>query len=176
MALVAAVALVFALLPAPVSVVFSIVLVILGVGTDVLASITSASRLGLAIWIFSLYPVLPLASLYATWLTAWAVLGHIPRAALDDPKFISPIVDVPYHLTFLLIHSSVAAVALSALLSGALLLRAARRLIVAAESVPDQRYWTVRFPFLILVPIFSWGLAYLLMFADPLGVMFWYMD
>src|SRR5687767_2499979 len=49
------------------------------------------------------YPFLPVVSLYVTWLVAWTVLGRQPRPMLDDPKFISPIVDLPYAITALLI-------------------------------------------------------------------------
>jgi hypothetical protein len=59
-------------------------------------------RLHTAAWVVSLYPVLLLTSLYATWLTAWCVLGHRPRSFLDDPKFISPLVEVPYVSTGML--------------------------------------------------------------------------
>ena len=59
------------------------------------------SRLRAAAWVASLYPLLLLASLYGTWFTAWVVLGHRPRSSLDDPKFISPVVEVPYGCTFL---------------------------------------------------------------------------
>jgi hypothetical protein len=62
----------------------------------------SGHRLRAAAWVSSLYPVLIMASVYATWFTAWAVLGHRPRMSLDDPKFISPIVDVPLTTTYLL--------------------------------------------------------------------------
>jgi hypothetical protein len=37
-----------------------------------------------------------LGSIYATWLAAWCVLRHQPRAYLDDPKYISPIVDMAF--------------------------------------------------------------------------------
>ena len=30
--------------------------------------------------------MLPLLTLYAQWLLSWAVLGHVPRPSLDDPK------------------------------------------------------------------------------------------
>jgi hypothetical protein len=59
-----------------------------------------------AAWICSLYPVLLLGSLYATWFTAWCILGHRPRSSLDDPKFISPIVLVPHDTTYLFILGS----------------------------------------------------------------------
>lgn len=53
-----------------------------------------ARRWQIAAWVGSLYPLLLLAFLHATWLTAWCVLGHRPRVSLDDPKHIGPIVDV----------------------------------------------------------------------------------
>ena len=59
-------------------------------------------RLRAAVWVSSLYPFLILSSFYATWLTAWCVLGRRPRVYLDDPRDISPIVDAvgaaPYFL------------------------------------------------------------------------------
>jgi hypothetical protein len=57
-------------------------------------------RLRAAAWVCSLYPLFIIGSLYATWLAAWCVLGHQPRVSLDDPKYISPIVDVPFALTW----------------------------------------------------------------------------
>jgi hypothetical protein len=39
-------------------------------------------------WIFLLCPLLLVASLDGQWLLSWAVLGHIPRPSLDDPKYI----------------------------------------------------------------------------------------
>lgn len=59
-------------------------------------------KLVTAAWVASLYPMLLLGSLYATWFTAWMVLGHRPRFSLDDPKFISPIVSVLHDVTVIL--------------------------------------------------------------------------
>jgi hypothetical protein len=56
-------------------------------------------KLGAAAWVFALYPLFCLGSLYATWLTAWCVLGDRPRPSEDNPKHISVIVDVPYTST-----------------------------------------------------------------------------
>ena len=53
-------------------------------------------RLEAASWASSLQPAVVLFYLYATWVTAWCVLGHCPRPSLDDPKYISPVVEVPY--------------------------------------------------------------------------------
>lgn len=60
----------------------------------------------LASW---LYPIVLIASFYATWAIAWAMLGHMPRPSMDDPKYISGWVDVPYNITLLLIIGSPAA-------------------------------------------------------------------
>src|SRR5436305_6150411 len=53
-------------------------------------------RIMVAAWALSLYPVMVPVCLYTTWLTAWCVLGHRPRCCLDDPKYIDPLVDVPF--------------------------------------------------------------------------------
>jgi hypothetical protein len=60
-----------------------------------------ARRLGVAAWVASLYPMLVLVSLYATWFTAWLVLSHRPSPHLyiEDPRYISPVVDVPFAWT-----------------------------------------------------------------------------
>ncbi len=49
-----------------------------------------------------LYPVVLIASFYATWVIAWGMLGHMPRPSLDDPKYISGWVVVPHDITTLL--------------------------------------------------------------------------
>ena len=53
-------------------------------------------RLEAASWASSLQPAVVVFYLYATWVTAWCVLGPCPRPSLDDPKSISPVVEVPY--------------------------------------------------------------------------------
>ena len=53
-------------------------------------------RLEAASWASSLQPAVILLYLYATWATAWCVLGHCPRRSLDHPNFISPFVEVLY--------------------------------------------------------------------------------
>jgi len=58
------------------------------------------------IWMCTLllyaYPALLVGSLYYTWFVAWAVLGYQPRPSLDDPKYISAIVDIPYAMTMIM--------------------------------------------------------------------------
>ncbi len=53
-------------------------------------------RLEAASWGCLLQPAVVVLYLYATWVTAWCVLGHCPRPSLDDPKYISPVVEAPY--------------------------------------------------------------------------------
>ena len=71
-------------------------------GVIVLPILLAASgrRLRAAVWVSSIYPVLILSSLYATWLTAWCVLGHRPRAFTDDPDHLDPIVNMVRALPF----------------------------------------------------------------------------
>lgn len=131
----------------------------------------SGRKLLAAEWVCSLYPLLILGSLYATWLTAWCVLGHRPRSSLDDPKSISPIVDVPYLSTFLLLYGVVFILLLCPVLLSAEvadiiskgrdkpLKEAARRLVVP-----------------ILWGLFLWVSSIVLLRWDPLRVGDWYMD
>jgi hypothetical protein len=63
---------------------------------------SAGRKLRAAAWVCFVYPVLPVGSLYATWFIAWCVLGHQPGLYLDDPKYISPIVEVPHITTYLL--------------------------------------------------------------------------
>lgn len=58
-------------------------------------------RANVTCWVVALHPLMILVYLYATWFTAWVVLGHCPRSSLDDPKTISPIVMLPYVMTIL---------------------------------------------------------------------------
>ena len=50
-----------------------------------------------------LYPVVLVASFYATWAIAWVMLGHMPRPSLDDPKYISGWVILPYCISMVLL-------------------------------------------------------------------------
>jgi hypothetical protein len=115
-------------------------------------------RLPVACWAASLQPLVPLVYLYATWVTAWCVLGHRPRPSLDDPKSISPVVEVPYCM-FLV---SVEMAAPFCLGTGLLL--------AVVGAVRRSAFGP-----LLAVPL-AWLAAYLLLRWDPLGVLYWYMD
>jgi hypothetical protein len=126
----------------------------------VLVPIFSASRsqrLRVAAWVFSVYPALFLASLYATWFTAWFVLGHRPSAWLDDPKSISALVDVPYMSTRLLFEGFLLAIIICTIINIAQLvlnlwLRGARSLKIVEPLLIPLFFW------LTLAAIARWNL------------------
>src|SRR5687768_16767030 len=98
-------------------------------------------------------------SLYVTWLTAWAVLGREPRPSLDDPKFISAWVDVPYCATvFMLVGFPIAAVV---------------GILYSAWFGWKQGRIALLLPFVHLA---SWIGALALLSWDPLAVGNWFMD
>jgi hypothetical protein len=126
-------------------------------------------RLRAAVWVSSLYPLLIVFSLYATWFTAWVVLGHRPRSSLDDPKFISPIVDVPYISTFVLMLG-----APFSLISSWLLM-----LFYIAQNNEWRPELPGRRAALIFVPILVWILVFAIGGSGLFGIGYiteWYMD
>jgi hypothetical protein len=115
-------------------------------------------RLEAASWASLLQPAVVLLYLYATWAMAWCVLGHCPRPSLDDPKYISPVVEVPYVMfAFSIFYGWVICVVTGLLLTG----------------VCYARRSNIR-PLLAL-PL-AWLAGYLALRCDPLGVLYWYMD
>jgi hypothetical protein len=61
---------------------------------------------GAAAWVSSLYPVLFVFSLYATWLFGWCALGHRPRAYGNELKTVNPLVDAARDATDLLMRGA----------------------------------------------------------------------
>jgi hypothetical protein len=114
-------------------------------------------RIRVAAWVLSLYPLMVPVCLYTTWLTAWCVLGHRPRSCLDDPKYINPLVDVPFAMTAF----SLSLCPIS-MFSG----------LVLAMGSNNRRSATN--PLLILSAVWLSVIAFLL--CDPLGVIDWYLD
>jgi hypothetical protein len=114
-------------------------------------------RLWVAASVSCLYPLLILCSLYATWFTAWAVLGHRPRSSLDDPKSISPIVRVPFDTTAFLMMGSPLALASCIPRMPAGGLQRERR----GGSRPSNTAFEVLMPLFarLLAPFFSWLLV-----------------
>jgi hypothetical protein len=115
-------------------------------------------RLEVASWASSLQALMPLVYLYATWITAWCVLGHRPRPYLDDPKWFSEVVIVPY------LMCSVSLVFGSPICLGTGLLLA---VICSARR-------RIHSPLMIL-PV-AWLTAYVIFRWDPLSVFYWYID
>ena len=137
----------------------AVALVGLGLVVIIPAAIApSGRRLEAASWASSLQPVVVLFSLYATWFTAWCVLGHCPRPSLDDPKSISSVVDVPYVMfAFSLLRGWVNCACTGFLLAA---------VCCARQSNPRP---------LVVLP-FAWLAGYTALMLDPLWVFFWYMD
>jgi len=119
---------------------------------------TPGHRLEAASWASSLQPAIIVFYLYATWITAWCMLGHRPRPNFDDPKSISSTVDVLYIMfEFSIIFGWIICAFTGLLLSTACLVR--RR--------------NIR-------PLITLGLAwvawYLALAWDPLYALYWYFD
>jgi hypothetical protein len=114
-------------------------------------------RIRAVAWVVSLYPVMVPICLYMTWLVAWCVLGHRPRPSLDDPKYIGPLVDVPYVMTCLSMMSWP--------ISGGIGL-----FLATVQTGPRSRIN----PLLIMVA--TWFSVLYVLSWDPAGVGVWFMD
>jgi hypothetical protein len=140
-------------------------------------------RLRTATWICAIYPVLILASLYATWLTAWCVVGQPPQQSGIGPKSISPVVDVPLAATYWLIGG----VPFVLLLFAPLAMTAAD---VARNPSARENQALKEFLQRVTAPI-SWGVfswapipwgvffwlsVFVILLFDPLGVSVWFID
>jgi hypothetical protein len=120
-------------------------------------------------WVATLYPLLLVASIYATWFTAWIVLGHQPRMSLDDPKFISPIGDVPLTATYLLMLGAPGAFVLCVLIA----------LAFVAQGVGRDGVHPAKACARLLAPVVSWVSPFLLSSSDLFGfscIAVWFMD
>lgn len=112
--------------------------------------------LNLAAWS---YPVVLIASFYATWFVAWFALGHMPRPSLDDPKSISILVDFPYVLTGILLVAFPGAAIVG----------------IAFQLFAPNRTWPKRLIGCALL-VTLWAAALLMLRWDPMHVGDWYMD
>jgi hypothetical protein len=128
-----------------------------------------ARRLGVAAWIVTLYPSFFLACLYATWFTAWLVLGHRPRLIFDDPGHISPIVEVPFSSTAVLFLG----------LPFALFLGSFAVIVHLQLSLERGESGPIRDAARVIIPLASWLLFLLLWGWDVLGTRYvfdWFID
>ena len=134
---------------------------LVGLGLVVVIPAALASpgrRLEAASWASSFQPAVVLFYLYATWATAWCVLGHCPRPSLDDPKYISRVVLVPFVMfAFSFFYGWVISACTGIVLS----------------AVYYARHSNIR-P-LLAAPL-AWLAGYFAPTWDPLGVLSWYMD
>jgi hypothetical protein len=124
-------------------------------------------RLGAAVWVTSLYPFLILASFYATWLTAWWILGHRPRPNLDDPRMISPVVLAVGSAPYILLTFGTPLV-----------------WFVCAPVILAVVYWNIankntpvwKGMMQLLIPVFAWVMAVVIWSSDLGFVINWYFD
>ena len=111
------------------------------------------------------YPVLVVVSFYLTWFVAWAVLGHMPRPNLDDPKYIGLLVDIPYCVCTLLLMGVPGVMPLSALMAP---------IALARQAAPGARL--ARGLIALSALILLWAAALWFLHADPWDVVTWYFD
>ncbi len=140
---------------------FRVAFALVGLGLVILIPAAIAPpgrRLEAASWACSLQPVVMLFYLYATWVTAWIVLGHCPRPSLDDPKHIGPVVEVPYVMfVFSFLYGWVICLCAGLLLTA---------VCCARRSDPRP---------LLALP-FAWLAGYVVLVLDPLRVLDWFLD
>jgi hypothetical protein len=134
----------------------------------------SGRKLRAAAWVASLYPLFLLASLYATWFTAWLVLGHRPLAFYDAPrKLISPVFQVPYSSTILLVVGT----PFSLLLGISLALAETVQSVRQRKRRPSQA--AARMLTWILVTLLLWAALFVILSWDLLNagyIFMWFFD
>ncbi len=124
-------------------------------------------RVRAMVWVASLYPFLILAALYATWFTAWSVLGHAPRAYTDDPDRLNPVVN------------TVRGVGVLLTVAGALLIwfvYAPLILAIANWNMTQRKTPVGKGMMQLLIPVFAWLSANALIRWDPCDVLTWFID
>jgi hypothetical protein len=149
------------------------------VAAGILAAVSVASlpillarpgrRLWAAAWVCSLYPLFILGSIYATWFTAWCVLGHQPRMSLDDPKYISPIVDIAFISTAVFMVG----------LPFALFLGVPMMLTHDVRCFRSEGLHPFRITARLVIPLLVWFSVFAILYLRLLGVGYiaeWYID
>lgn len=106
-----------------------------------------------------LYPVLLLVAFYGTWFSAWFVLGHPPRASLDDPKETLGAIYLASGIIILLEPLGVFAAVISM----------ARRFVYSSYSKRSGIIFAV-------LNVMLWVGVLLLLRSDPNGVVYWWCD
>ena len=107
------------------------------------------------------YPVAAVASIYVTYLVAWAALSYAPRPWIDDPKFIGGWVDGFSYVTDVLIVGIPAGAIVCLVLTVVFVVRRYNWATVPAYLAGLIGLWITTFVFL------RW---------DPVRVLDWYID
>lgn len=119
----------------------------------------------LTLWLLAyLYPLWLVGSFYVTWVVAWVSLGRIPRPSLDDPKSIGGFVDVAYVITGLLAIG----------LPGLVPLGLAASFYCPVRKHDDRRL--TQAAALAIIYIILCAVALVILRADPLRVVYWWID
>jgi hypothetical protein len=107
-----------------------------------------------------MYPIVLVAAFYAAWLLAWGVLGHVPRASLDDPsETLGAIIYSASALPIILMPFGwIAAI-----------------LTVASRFASPGSSRAAALALAILI-ISLWVGATAILRSDPIGVIYWWMD
>jgi hypothetical protein len=103
-------------------------------------------RMRAAATVLSVYPLLVVCAIYATWFFAWFALGHRPRTNLDDPKFINPIVMLSRDIAYLLMLGLLSALILCVVLVVYCIIRSVRSQGVHPGAAALQ----------LLMPLLGW--------------------
>lgn len=118
-------------------------------------------------WVCSIYPLLVHASLYATWLTAWCILGHRPQTyGRDDPSSIGPAVAVLGISTDLFIVGFWFAMPFAIVI----------RLDHLARIVSQERIGSGKQAAWALASLVAWPVSLSILRFDFLGVLAWLTD
>jgi hypothetical protein len=127
-------------------------------------------RLRATAWVAGVYPLLSLASLYATWSIARLVLGRTPDPSFHHPRFIDPIVEAPYLCSCFFLLT----LPFSPLLSIPLAIA-----YIAQRDILRRRLSTWRAAALVLAPILVWLSVLATVSHQLLGtgpILKWYRD
>jgi hypothetical protein len=118
-----------------------------------------------AVTLVQAFPLTALAALFGDWVVAGRALGHLPRAALDDPNSI-PLTAGLHGVTAALFH------AVAFMAPAALLITFADMCTQTFRDAPDRAAFRLRG----IVVVAIWIGATCVVFLDPLGVNAWWFD
>jgi hypothetical protein len=149
--------------------VFGAVAIVIVIGVILLPILLAGPghRLRAMVWVSSIYPFLILSSFYATWLTAWCVLGHPPRPYTDDPHRLGPSVHVIRSMTGSLIMAGVPLI---------WFVHAPLTLAILYWNMAQRKTPVGKGIMQLLIPPLAWLSAYAVLKWDPGHVGTWFID